>query len=513
MDAEGQRGSSNPAAMLANLLSKRAKLHDELRIIEKQVYDLETSYLQDPGQCGNVLKGFEGFLSSSKNTALYGVDIVIFIYFLRFDSNTYNRSLKRSRKFQPEDRLFSLSSVTSPAEFPGMLNVYAKKKGKGKNGNQDKLKIVIYNEPNCLRDSSNFLGIALLKDMAEEQAAGRDEGRSEYGVGRSKGGGIYANGQGKPKKGRGASRDTKRTRPSADPDFDYDDDADLTLLVGIGSANLATVYSQLGSFIVSLLFAAGLRPTPAQATAVSWILKDEMQHVGKLICSNLGARMDSEPNHWRILADVLYDLGTGLEVLSPLCPHLFLEVAGPGNFAKGMAVVAARATRLPIYSSFAKEGNLSDLFAKGEAISTLFNVLGLGVGIQLASTVCSSMQGKVQISCWASSFYCTVCCDIEEMRATPVNTLNPQRTTMVVADFVKTGKISSPADLRYHEDLLFPGGFVEDAGNNYFPSAGNKWIDLVLDQNATGEDALKGWLVAAYALSTKKFSSLAKGSK
>lgn len=60
-----------------------------------------------------------------------------------------------------------------------------------------------------------------------------------------------------------------------------------------------------------------------------------------------------------------------------------------------MAVVAARATRLPIYSSFAKEGNLSDLFAKGEAISTLFNVLGVGAGIQLASTVCSSMQGKV----------------------------------------------------------------------------------------------------------------------
>lgn len=58
-------------------------------------------------------------------------------------------------------------------------------------------------------------------------------------------------------------------------------------------------------------------------------------------------------------------------------------------------MVAARATRLPIYSSFAKEGNLSDLFAKGEAISTLFNVVGLGVGIQLASTLCSSMQGKV----------------------------------------------------------------------------------------------------------------------
>ncbi|EEF37827.1 chromatin modification-related protein MEAF6 [Ricinus communis] len=157
MDHEGLRGSSNPTALLASLIGKRDKLHDELRSIEKQVYDMETNYLQDPSQCGNVLKGFEGFLSSSKNTAL----------------------LKRSRKFQPEDRLFSLSSVTSPA--------------------------------------------------AEEQAAGRDDGRSEYGVGRPRGGGIYANGQGKPKKGRGGPREAKRTRPAADPDFDYDDDPDLTL--------------------------------------------------------------------------------------------------------------------------------------------------------------------------------------------------------------------------------------------------------------------------------------------
>ncbi|WCJ38356.1 Chromatin modification-related protein MEAF6 [Euphorbia peplus] len=152
MDLEAQRGSSNPSAMLASLLAKRAKLHDELRSIEKQVYDMETHYLQDPSQCGNVLKGFEGFLSSTKNTAF----------------------LKRSRKFHPEDRLFSLSSVTSLA--------------------------------------------------AEEQAAGRDE----YGVGRSKGGGFYSNGQGKPKRGRGGSRDAKRIRPSADPDFDYEDETDLT---------------------------------------------------------------------------------------------------------------------------------------------------------------------------------------------------------------------------------------------------------------------------------------------
>ncbi|KAK7378468.1 hypothetical protein VNO80_03910 [Phaseolus coccineus] len=273
----------------------------------------------------------------------------------------------------------------------------------------------------------------------------------------------------------------------------------------------------------SLLFAAGLRPTPAQATAVSWILKDGMQHVGKLICSNWGARMDSEPKRWRLLADALYDIGIGLEVLSPLCPHLFLEMAGLGNFAKGMAVVAARATRLPIYSSFAKEGNLSDLFAKGEAFSTLFNVIGIGVGIQLASTICASMQGKFVAGPLLSIIH--LYSVSEEMRATPINTLNPRRTAMVVDDFLKAGVVSSPSDLRYRENLLFNLQLKEDTGNvrvgkavhkaikpsrllelkqvfhdeKFLLNLGNKCIDMVLEQDASGEDALRGWLVAAYA--------------
>lgn len=91
-----------------------------------------------------------------------------------------------------------------------------------------------------------------------------------------------------------------------------------------------------------------------------------------------------------------------------------------------MAVVAARATRLPIYSSFAKEGNLSDLFAKGEAISTLFNVLGMGAGIQLASTICSSMQGKVynKIVQFKFFFFCNLICNMNASRHRKENRIN-----------------------------------------------------------------------------------------
>jgi len=151
----GQRITSSPQVALAALVTKREKLQEELRLVEKQVYDLETSYLHDSSQCGNVLRGFEGFLSSTRNTA----------------------NLRRSRKFQPEDRLFSLSSVTSPA--------------------------------------------------VDEHVAGRDDGRTDPG--RSKATGMPANGQGKQKKGRATPREGKRIKQANDQELEDDDDPDLCL--------------------------------------------------------------------------------------------------------------------------------------------------------------------------------------------------------------------------------------------------------------------------------------------
>ena len=78
------------SSTLAALQQRKERLDEELKQVEKQVYDLETTYLNDSSQYGNVLKGFEGFLSQTKNT-----------------------SQKKARNFKPEDRLFSLSSTSS----------------------------------------------------------------------------------------------------------------------------------------------------------------------------------------------------------------------------------------------------------------------------------------------------------------------------------------------------------------------------------------------------------------
>lgn len=72
---------------------------------------------------------------------------------------------------------------------------------------------------------------------------------------------------------------------------------------------------------------------------------------------------------------------------------------------------------------------------------------------------------------------------------------------------------------------MFPGRLIEDAGKvkvgrslhevvrpskltqfkeafleeKFLLNHGSRWTDMILEHNATGEDALRGWLVAAYA--------------
>ena len=79
------------SSTLAALQQRKDRLDEELKQVEKQVYDLETTYLNDSSQYGNVLKGFESVLSQTKNT-----------------------SQKKARNFKAEDRRFSLSSTSSP---------------------------------------------------------------------------------------------------------------------------------------------------------------------------------------------------------------------------------------------------------------------------------------------------------------------------------------------------------------------------------------------------------------
>jgi len=70
------------------LIEKKNALERTLQNLEKQIYALETSYLEDTVAVGNILKGWDSYLSTR--------------------SSGFTR-----KKFKDSDRLFSLSSVTS----------------------------------------------------------------------------------------------------------------------------------------------------------------------------------------------------------------------------------------------------------------------------------------------------------------------------------------------------------------------------------------------------------------
>ncbi|CAN1279391.1 Chromatin modification-related protein MEAF6 [Linum perenne] len=102
--------------MLSSLVTKRDKLQEELCGIEKQVYEFETSYLQDSSHFRNMVSIFVGLMHQFNGSC----------------------SLKRCRKLLPEDRVFSLSSVTSPTvskRFPNQCDGRSYiGSGKGKGG-------------------------------------------------------------------------------------------------------------------------------------------------------------------------------------------------------------------------------------------------------------------------------------------------------------------------------------------------------------------------------------------
>lgn len=206
----------------------------------------------------------------------------------------------------------------------------------------------------------------------------------------------------------------------------------------------------------------------ATATALSatqnFLVRDAAGMVATLFFTAAAAgQFSNDVKRWRLLADVLVDIGITLEVLAVQLPRsLFLPALCLANMCKAMCGVAAGACGGSIAVFWTSRGtDISDINAKFGAQHTVTAGLGLLFAALFAQSVATTRSWVV----WILYFALTalhLLANRRCMRIIAFTNMNQIRLNMILSEFLDkwsraeaTSSISTPEEIASREPLLF----------------------------------------------------------
>ncbi|KAF9624224.1 hypothetical protein IFM89_008162 [Coptis chinensis] len=190
----------------------------------------------------------------------------------------------------------------------------------------------------------------------------------------------------------------------------------------------------------ALLSAIGVGEKSATVIGATfqWFLRDFTGMLGGILFTFYqGSSLDSNAKMWRLVADLMNDLGMLMDLVSPLFPSAFIFIVCLGSISRSFTGVASGATRAALTQHFSLQNNAADISAKEGSQETLATMTGMVLGMLLAHITMGHPLTN----------YRAVCC-------LSLTTLNAERCLILLQHFMQSGQVLSPQQVSEVEHIL-----------------------------------------------------------
>lgn len=200
--------------------------------------------------------------------------------------------------------------------------------------------------------------------------------------------------------------------------------------------------------------------SPTAALLLSVLQESAGRIATILFAHRFGSALEPECKMYRLLADVLNDIGFALDCLSPAFPKpTRVLILSFSSVLRALCGVAAGSAKASLSAHFARWGNLGELNAKDSSQETVISLMGMLVGSLVVSWVTTPLATWTTLALLLSVHLET---NRRAVRAVSMRTLNRQRATLVYHHLCQ-GHIPSPEEVSAQERIFERSGVLRAA--------------------------------------------------